>query len=221
MTQSIKDKLKELEKQNRLLTDNLVDAVWVMNAGTLVYEYITPTIYEISGYTSEELTNTTIADRLTPESLNKATAMLSAALEEYERNDQVSRSIELELVHKKGGTYWIEIKAKLLEEPGKPLKIVGVTRDITARKTTELKLEEQNRKLADALAEKERLLQEIKVLEGLLSICSGCKRIRDDHDKWWPLDLYVEEHTNADLTHTVCPDCKDLLYPSHGKGGKP
>ena len=104
-----------------------------------------------------------------------------------------------------------------MEEPGSPLKIVGVTRDITARKRAELRLEEQNRKLTDALAEKERLLKEIKVLQSLLPICSGCKRIRDDDGKWWPLDAYVQAHTDSEITHTICPDCKDVFFPDHGK----
>lgn len=213
MAEPIKDKLKELERQNRLLTENLVDAVWVMNAGTLTYEYITPSIFELSGYTSEELLNTSIADRLTPGSLDRATEMLAAAIEEYERGNRGVRTIDLELTHKDGSTYWVEIRAKLLEEPDRPLKIVGVTRDITTRKRAELQLDSQNRKLAEALAEKEKLLEEIKVLQSLLPICSGCKRIRDDDDKWWPLDAYVREHTDSDFTHTICPDCKDVIYP--------
>jgi len=221
MTQSIKDKLKELEDQNRVLTGTLVDAVWVMNAGTLVYEYITPSIYEISGYTAAELINTSIADRLLPESLDKATNLLEESLKRYEQGVREAQSVELELVHKNGDTYWIEVRAKIMEESGSPLKIVGITRNITARKTAEMRLENQNRKLADALAEKERLLKEIKVLRGLLPICSGCRRIRDDDGRWWPLDAYIQEHTDSEITHTVCPDCKDVFYPGLGKRDRP
>lgn len=217
MAKTIKDRLKQLEKQNQLLIDNLVDVVWVMNASTLVYEYITPSIYEISGYTAEELINTSITDRLLPESLKKATELIEAAIDRYEQGTRESKTVELELVHKNGGTYWIEVQARFMEETGRPLKIVGVTRDITTRKKAELKLEEQNRKLTDALAEKKRLLKEIKVLRALLPICSGCKRIRDDEGKWWPLDAYVQAHTDSKITHTICPDCKDVFYPSHEK----
>ncbi|BBO76957.1 hypothetical protein DSCW_43740 [Desulfosarcina widdelii] len=217
MAQTIKDKLKELERHNRLLTDNLVDAVWVMNAGTLVYEYITPSIFDISGYTADELINTSIAERLLPESLKKATDMLEGAIKGYEQGVRESKTVELELVHKNGGTYWIEVQVRFMEDAGSPLKLVGVTRNITARKTAELKLEDQNHKLAEALAEKERLLKEIKVLRSMLPICSGCKRIRDDDNKWWPLDAYVQAHTDSKITHTICPDCKDVYYPNYGK----
>ncbi len=213
MEKTIKDKVKSLEKQNRLLTGSLIDAVWVMNAGTLTYEYITPSIQKISGFTPEELLNTSISDRLTPGSLEKATELLETALKDFEHGNRDTRSVELELIHKNGDTYWVEIRAKFMEEPGNPLKIVGVTRDISTRKKAELEIEAQNQKLVEALAEKEKLLEKIRVLKSLLPICSGCRRIRDDNGKWWPLDAYISAHTDSDFSHTVCPDCKDVFYP--------
>jgi PAS domain S-box-containing protein len=209
----IQDKIKELEKQNYLLASNLVDAIWVMDAKTLTYEYITASIYEISGYTPEELINTSIADRLTPVSLKHATEVLSKEMRDYDRGKRVMQSLELELVHKQGDTYWVEIKAKFLKESDSPLKIVGITRDITIQKRAELQQKILNKKLVEALAEKEKLLKEIKVLRELLPICSGCKRIRNDDGKWWPLEAYVREHTDSEFTHTLCPDCKDVMYP--------
>ncbi len=213
MPKSVREKIKELEEKNYILTSNLVDAIWVMDARTLRYEYITSSIYEISGYTSDELINTKIADRLTLQSLEQVTEVLSREMERYKSGKREMRSLELELLHKNGNTYWVEIKAKFIEESGNPLKIVGITRDITAKKKAELEQIVLNEKLAEALAEKEKLLKEVKVLRELLPICSGCKRIRDDDGKWWPLDVYVREHTDSDFTHTLCPDCKDVIYP--------
>lgn len=216
MAKSIKDKLRELEKQNRLLTDNLVDAVWVVNAGNLICEYITPSIHRISGYNVEELINKPIFDRLLPKSKTKALVLIESDLYNYEQGRRGTRTFELEFINKNGETFWVEMRATLVEEAGRPLKIVGILRDITARKTAELQLEKQNRKLTNALAEKERLLKEIKVLESLLPICSGCKRIRDKEGKWWPLDAYVEQHTDSKLTHTICPDCRKIFFPREG-----
>jgi PAS domain S-box-containing protein len=212
MAKSIKDKLQKLEKENRLLTDNLVDAVWVINAGNLVCEYITPSIHRISGYTVDELINKPIFDRLVPKSLKKALVLIESDLDNYEQGRRGTRTLELEFINKNGETFWVEMRATLTEEAGSKIKIVGTMRDITARKTAELQLEEKNRKLTDALAEKERLLKEIKVLEGLLPICSGCRRIRDEEGRWWPLDAYVEKHTDSKITHTICPDCKNIYY---------
>ena len=213
MPQSIKDKVKALEKTNRLITDSLVDAVWVVDADTLKYEYITPSIQKISGYAPEALIDTVVFDRLTPESSEKAKTALFEGLKDHESGEPESRSIELELVRKSGDTYWVEIRAKLAKEYGGRPKIIGITRDITTRKRAELQMEKLNQELFAALADKERLLKEIKVLRKLLPICSGCRRIRDDGGKWWPLDEYVRAHTDSDFTHTICPDCKDIYYP--------
>lgn len=217
LAKSIKDKLKELEHQNQLLTNNLVDSIWVSNSATFEYEYTVPPFNRNDGYTAKELIGRSILEKLTPASAKMATEVLAKEIDNHGQGKHEARLFEMEAVHKNGHKYWVEIKAKLVKEAGSPLKIVGVTRDITARKTAELQLEDQNRKLVDALAEKERLMKEIKVLRQLLPICSGCKRIRDDHDKWWPLDAYVREHTDTDFTHTICPDCKDVFYPDRGK----
>jgi len=213
MGQSIREKLVALEKEHRLVTENMFHSVWMIDATTLKYEYISPSIGDLGGYTASELVGQPVFIELAPDSLKETIGLLKEELMDFKRGKRETKSFELELVHKHGRKYWVEITAKFAEDQNGVIKIVGVTRDITARKAAELQLDEQNRKLIEALEERERLLKEIKVLRGLLPICSGCKRIRDDHGKWWPLDLYVKKHTDADLTHTICQDCKAIFYP--------
>ena len=209
MPKTIKDRMKGLERTNHLITENLVDAVWLIDAESLKFEYITPSISKISGYRADETIGVSVLERLAPESARRVIAMFT----DIKTADQDSRSMELELKRKNGETYWAEVRAKRIDEPGGLQKIVGVTRDISTRKNAELELEKQNQALAKALAEKEELLKEVKVLRNLLPICSGCRRIRDDDNQWWPLDEYVRAHTDTDFTHTICPDCKEILYP--------
>jgi len=212
MANSIKHRIQELERQNRLLTENLVDSIWVIDAETMVYEYSAPPVGRLSGYTAAELLGKSIFEELTEASAAKAMAMLKTAMQAYKQGRHTTQSLELQVVNKAGGTYWVEIRAKFIKEPGHVLKIVGITRDITARKTAELKQERLNLKLMAALAEKERLLKEIKVLQKLLPVCCGCKRIRDKEGRWWPVEAYVRQHTDSDFTHTICSDCSDVLY---------
>jgi hypothetical protein len=61
--------------------------------------------------------------------------------------------------------------------------------------------------------ELERLLSEIKRLRGILPICAECKKIRDDAGYWHQVELYVREHTEAEFSHSMCPDCVRKLYP--------
>jgi response regulator of citrate/malate metabolism len=57
------------------------------------------------------------------------------------------------------------------------------------------------------IAKLEDALSKVKTLSGLLPICSGCNKIRDDHGYWSQVEGYIQEHTDAQFTHGLCPDC--------------
>jgi hypothetical protein len=59
----------------------------------------------------------------------------------------------------------------------------------------------------------EEALSEIKVLGGLLPICSSCKKIRDDGGYWNQLETFIRAHSHAQFTHSICPECMARLYP--------
>ncbi len=212
MSKKLKNKIEELEEKHRVIADNLIDAIWTLDVDTLKFDYITPSIERISGYTADEYMNFTIQERLTPESFQKVAAVLAEDIPKFEQGVKAIRTLEVELIHKNGDIYWAEIRARFIKEAGKSLKILGATREITEQKKAEQQQNALIHKLGEALAEKERLLKEVKVLKGLLPICSGCKRIRDENGKWWPLDAYVRERTDADFTHTICPGCEDVFF---------
>jgi two-component system, response regulator PdtaR len=68
------------------------------------------------------------------------------------------------------------------------------------RRETEARLESLNRKLQTAL-------DEVKTLSGLLPICAWCKKIRDDAGYWQQIENYIKAHSDAQFTHSICPDC--------------
>jgi hypothetical protein len=59
-----------------------------------------------------------------------------------------------------------------------------------------------------------RLEKRISILEGMLPICSSCKKIRQDTD-WVALEEYISSHSLADFTHGLCPECIRKLYPEY------
>ncbi|MDM8543064.1 response regulator [Desulfococcaceae bacterium HSG9] len=81
------------------------------------------------------------------------------------------------------------------------------------------RLKEKNNALAKINAELEYALKEIKTLRGFLPVCSNCKKIRlidsdpDEPNAWVVLDTFFKRHTDAQLTHTICPKCSQKLYP--------
>jgi DNA-binding response OmpR family regulator len=74
--------------------------------------------------------------------------------------------------------------------------------------------------LAGKINELAHALQHVKQLQGLLPICMFCKKIRDDGDAWHRLESYIEQHTEANFTHSVCTDCRARHFPS-AKGKSP
>lgn len=76
-----------------------------------------------------------------------------------------------------------------------------------------VKKKRSEQKREEAIAEREKALREIKILQGILPICSSCKKIRDDKGSWKRIELYIMENSEADFSHGICPECIKKLYP--------
>ena len=88
-------------------------------------------------------------------------------------------------------------------------QIVGassITRDITER-------HEQEEERIKLIAKLQEALAHVKTLSGLLPICASCKKIRDDGGYWQQVELYIRQRSDAEFTHSICPDCMKRLYP--------
>lgn len=74
-------------------------------------------------------------------------------------------------------------------------------------------LNETNRRLEENRDQLQEALANVKTLQGILPICSSCKKIRDDKGYWTQVESYVTEHTSAAFSHGLCPECFEKLYP--------
>lgn len=59
----------------------------------------------------------------------------------------------------------------------------------------------------------QQALNEVKQLSGLLPICSWCKRIRDERGEWHQIEAFIADHSEADFSHGICPDCLQKNFP--------
>lgn len=96
-------------------------------------------------------------------------------------------------------------KSTFTDEAGTLQGIMGVIFDVTELKQAEREKNTLIRELETALAE-------IKILGGMLPICSACKKIRDDQGYWQQLETYIETHSQALFSHSICPSCAKDLY---------
>ena len=78
---------------------------------------------------------------------------------------------------------------------------------VLLRVRNHLKLKNQRDTLELRTLELEKVLSEIKVLQGIIPICAYCKNIRDDQGYWNQVEKYVSEHTEAKFSHGICPTC--------------
>jgi DNA-binding response OmpR family regulator len=72
-------------------------------------------------------------------------------------------------------------------------------------------------RLANKVTELQATLDKVRQLRGLLPICSYCKRIRNDHNYWERVEVYVTEHTDAKFTHGICPTCLEAAKAEFSK----
>lgn len=93
----------------------------------------------------------------------------------------------------------------LKDDKGVACAVLASGEDITERKEREEAHERLIAELKDALSN-------IKILKGLLPICASCKKIRDDKGYWKKIEIYIQEHSEADFSHGICPDCATRFY---------
>ncbi len=74
-------------------------------------------------------------------------------------------------------------------------------------------LEVKNAQLHEKNVQLEAALEKVKLLSGMLPICSNCKDIRDDECYWQDVAVYVRDHSEAMFTHSICPECNIKFYP--------
>lgn len=65
----------------------------------------------------------------------------------------------------------------------------------------------------ELIAQLEDALLQVRKLSGLLPICASCKRIRDKKGGWQQIEDYISDHSEADFSHSICPECARTLYP--------
>jgi PAS domain S-box-containing protein len=113
--------------------------------------------------------------------------------------------ISCEFSKKNGAPVVLDMTAALIPW-GEGQGILVTLRDASER----IKAEREREKLIEDL---EDALEKIRTLKGLLPICAFCKKIRDDQGYWEKVETYIEAHSDAEFSHSICPECAKKHYP--------
>jgi len=122
--------------------------------------------------------------------------------------DLIERNIPFDqefAIHRISDGEIVQVHSKA-QYDAKTKRVFGVVQDITDRK----RIEEERERL---IVELQQAIEHIKTLSGIVPICAHCKKIRDDRGYWEQVEAYVSEHTEAQFSHSICPQCLELFYP--------
>ncbi|MCX5971674.1 MAG: PAS domain S-box protein [Coprothermobacterota bacterium] len=149
----VEKSLRESEAKYRLLADNTVDGVWLLDMN-LKLIYCSPSSEKQSGFTLQEIMEMSLEQYFTPESLNVVAEAFMKEMPKVEADPDYNPilTLDLEFCKKDGTAFWAESKFSIVrDQHGKPISILGQARDITERKQMEEALRESEHRLASII----------------------------------------------------------------------
>jgi len=185
--------LRESEEKYRSITESMVDAMYICSPDFRV-EFMNPAMINKIGYdaTGEHCFQTIYGlDKKCPWCIH----------EKVQKGEYVTTEIDNP---KDGRTY--NVSHSPIFHKNDSISKMTIFRDITQRKL----LEEEREKLIEEL---KNASDQVKQLSGLLPICASCKKIKDDKGYWRQIESYIRDHSEAEFSHGICPECVKKLYP--------
>ena len=188
--------LRESRERYRTLVDNMHDLLCELDQDGR-YLYVSGNYADVLGYQPDALLGHTAFEFVHPDDL--------AGVVDIFNNPSGQGQSVFRYRHQSGEWRWMESTGKAYTTADGEQRGVVVSRDITERKQREEERENHILLLQHAV-------DNIKVLRGLLPICSHCKKIRDDQGQWHAVETYVRERADVDFSHGICPDCLNKHY---------
>jgi PAS domain S-box-containing protein len=195
---------KTIQERYDLATKAAKVGVWDWNIKEGQF-YLDKNVKAILGYSDEEIPND--LDKWFTHVVKEDREAVKEAIDRHLSGETPQYIIEHRMRHKNGSVRWILCRGTATRNGnGEATRIMGTDMDITERKVIETLKDELIMKL-------EKALDDVKKLSGLLPICSYCKNIRDSNGKWQRLEAYIESHSEADFSHSICPTCMKKHHP--------
>ncbi|MEE9166144.1 MAG: PAS domain S-box protein [Candidatus Neomarinimicrobiota bacterium] len=212
--QELRDRVKELEhvkrellhtrEYTRSIIDSSMDMIIAVDNDRRITEF-NGAAEETLGYRREEVLGKHI--NILYEDVAEGRSVYESTIKDQQHIHEILNK------RKNGETFPCLLAASVLfDSHGAKVGQMGISRDITDVKKAE---QERERLISDL----KLALESVKTLTGLIPICARCKKIRDDEGFWQQVESYIGEHSDAEFSHGMCPECLKETYPElYGKG---
>ncbi len=193
---AVRRKAEEANRQLAAIVEGSDDAIISMTLDGVITSW-NKAAEIIYGHASQEAVGEqSISLHIPPERLNEASDL-------FERIGRGERIFHHEAIHRRKDGQDISVSltiSPIKDDAGAIIGASTIARDITER----VRALEEREKL---IAELQEALANVKALKGLLPICAWCKKIRNDQGYWQQIEAYICDHSEADFSHGICPEC--------------
>ncbi len=201
----IETAIKESEAKFRSVAQSAKDAIITAGKAGII-AFCNAAAQKLFDYSEDELVGKSVSS-LMPERFREAHERGMANVVSTGKSRLIGETIELFGLTKKGREFPVELSLSSWMSD-EDIFYTGIIRDISKRK--------QHEKERDAMIDRlQKSLNKVRKLSGLLPICASCKKIRDDSGYWNQIEAYIRDHSEAEFSHGICPECTQKLYPEY------
>jgi PAS domain S-box-containing protein len=191
------------------IVESSEDAIYSKNLDSVIVSW-NRGAERIFGYSADEIIGHSIVKLFPLNQRDELLDIISAV-----RRSEIIDYKETSRKHKNGRVIPVSVTVSPVKgADGAVIGAATIARDITAHK----RAEQEHLQLIGELTQ---ALERVKTLAGLLPICASCKSIRNDDGYWQKVEAYISQHSDAQFTHSICPDCCQKYFADYLPGDKP
>jgi PAS domain S-box-containing protein len=196
----VSEELRKTKEHYQSLLESTNAIPWELDLSTRRFTYVGPQAGKILGHPPRKWKNFDFWRSLIHPKDREETVKRCLEAAEHPRG----RELEYRAIVANGREVWLRDVVSVIENEEGKKTLCGFMLNVTKHKQAELERERLIEDLKEALAR-------IKTLSGLLPICAWCKKIRDDKGYWRQVESYIKDHSEADFTHGICPECRKKM----------